>query len=519
MQEKKRYTIPSAKKNNSSRYSALLFVLLFTGIGGGLGTASFAQSSLTLDSVSVNGSNHVVLGWTLQTQAQEGFIEIHRQLPNGLYAPIMQLPLSQTHYTDTDANAQNRSWSYYLVARHPNGDNIAVSNQAHATIFLNELENFPCNRQNIFKWQNYRITTSAGTPQPLPLPFDQTEIWASFENQQWYQIGNSQTPASAFIAPAEVSGQYCYRIRTVKAGSNLSSTSNALCTDVVIPSQPSAPVLRKLSLDLAGEDLALILETDPSASHDAYVVLKQDVQNQLFLSLDTLHPVTGNVVFTESNSPSASRKQLFKVHTLDSCGFRTHISGPWETLFLEVEPLSGSENRLQWNTFEGWEVEEYVVLRADEAASSFEIIASLSSSQTQFIDPVSGAIPGSLDATYRVMALGQATASSHDTILSNIARVVRESHVFIPNAFRPGSHIADNQVFMPRFVNFTPQNYQLSIFNKWGEKIFGTSDPLQGWDGFLNGNPAPAGVYHYVLVYTSPGGGNQSKSGPLMLVR
>ncbi|MDG1477916.1 MAG: gliding motility-associated C-terminal domain-containing protein, partial [Vicingaceae bacterium] len=35
----------------------------------------------------------------------------------------------------------------------------------------------------------------------------------------------------------------------------------------------------------------------------------------------------------------------------------------------------------------------------------------------------------------------------------------------------------------------------MSIFNKWGELIFQTTNPDIGWDGTHKGSPVPDGVY------------------------
>ena len=74
--------------------------------------------------------------------------------------------------------------------------------------------------------------------------------------------------------------------------------------------------------------------------------------------------------------------------------------------------------------------------------------------------------------------------------------VINESTLYMPNIFTPnGDGIND--------VYFTPsQNiveYNLNIFNRWGQIIFSSTEPLQGWDGRFNGVFVPDGVYVYIL--------------------
>lgn len=61
---------------------------------------------------------------------------------------------------------------------------------------------------------------------------------------------------------------------------------------------------------------------------------------------------------------------------------------------------------------------------------------------------------------------------------------IREDLIYyVPNTFTPdGDHV--NQTFKPIFYSgFDPYDYQLLIFDRWGELIFESNDPDIGWDG------------------------------------
>lgn len=68
------------------------------------------------------------------------------------------------------------------------------------------------------------------------------------------------------------------------------------------------------------------------------------------------------------------------------------------------------------------------------------------------------------------------------------------------NAFTPdGDNLNDR--FRPRF-ECPPASVHFAIFNRWGDKVFETSDPdTPGWDGAVNAEPAPTDVYLWVLEY------------------
>ena len=73
---------------------------------------------------------------------------------------------------------------------------------------------------------------------------------------------------------------------------------------------------------------------------------------------------------------------------------------------------------------------------------------------------------------------------------------------FIPNAFTPFSTEGLNDVFKPVFIGDV-EDYELNIFNRWGELIFFSNETENGWDGRINGNPAQFELYIYHVRYTS----------------
>lgn len=68
----------------------------------------------------------------------------------------------------------------------------------------------------------------------------------------------------------------------------------------------------------------------------------------------------------------------------------------------------------------------------------------------------------------------------------------------IPNAFTPNGD-GLNDVFKPTALDIT--NVEFEIFNTWGERVFVTNNPQQGWDGTYKGKPSPQGAYLYKISF------------------
>lgn len=74
---------------------------------------------------------------------------------------------------------------------------------------------------------------------------------------------------------------------------------------------------------------------------------------------------------------------------------------------------------------------------------------------------------------------------------------------YVPNSFTPDGN-EFNQVFHPVFSSgIDPTEYNLKIFNRWGEIVFESNDTEVGWDGTYHGILAPEGVYTWRIEFGS----------------
>jgi gliding motility-associated-like protein len=77
---------------------------------------------------------------------------------------------------------------------------------------------------------------------------------------------------------------------------------------------------------------------------------------------------------------------------------------------------------------------------------------------------------------------------------------------YIPNSFTPDGD-QNNQVFLPIFYSgYDPSNFEMQIYNRWGEVVFETQNVLFGWDGSIGeeGLDALEGTYTYRIVFKNP---------------
>ncbi len=88
----------------------------------------------------------------------------------------------------------------------------------------------------------------------------------------------------------------------------------------------------------------------------------------------------------------------------------------------------------------------------------------------------------------------------------------------IPNAFTPNND-GFNDLFTP--IGDCPglQEYTFRVFSRWGEMVFSSESPQDGWNGLINGQPATSDVYVWVLQYEDPVNGRVERGGDVSLLR
>jgi gliding motility-associated-like protein len=89
--------------------------------------------------------------------------------------------------------------------------------------------------------------------------------------------------------------------------------------------------------------------------------------------------------------------------------------------------------------------------------------------------------------------------------------------LILPSAFTPNGD-GNNDLFRikdPFYVKF----YNMTVFGRWGEKVFESTDMHKGWDGTYNGVPATATTYVWVVSLIDAEGKSQSAKGTVVLIR
>ncbi len=98
--------------------------------------------------------------------------------------------------------------------------------------------------------------------------------------------------------------------------------------------------------------------------------------------------------------------------------------------------------------------------------------------------------------------------------------IVPDESYFLPNAFTPNFD-GKNDFFLGKGALDNLSDFSMSVRNRYGELMFYTESPHEGWDGKkqTSSTLAPDGSYVYAIRYRTARGQVRSKSGMLVLMR
>jgi gliding motility-associated-like protein len=111
--------------------------------------------------------------------------------------------------------------------------------------------------------------------------------------------------------------------------------------------------------------------------------------------------------------------------------------------------------------------------------------------------------------------------------MEDLVKVVGQKHLIFPNAFKPdqtgpsGGHYTEadesSNIFRPYWKGVV--NYNLKIFNRWGELLFESHDVYVGWDGYYKGELCKQDAYIWKVEASFTTGEKEKKAGVVTLLR
>lgn len=313
------------------------------------------------------------------------------------------------------------------------------------------------------------------------------------------------------------SNQYAYKIVARLADNISNSFSDTAHATPLYRSRVGRPVITLVTVE---NETGIRVEFDPAKWYGpapkSYTVLRSTDQF-VYTNVYTSMP-TGPFVLQQKNLNTAAVNYFYTVAVTDACDGMSPVSAVSSNVVLQASTDANGNSQLRWNRYQFWNsgVHHYEV-QQQNAAGLYLTIASTADTSMLLVSP--GAVCGAMPF-FRVVAVSNQNPSFMDpsprSSFSNTITLSSEPQIFIPNAFTPNEDQL-NGTFKGSL--YWVKDANLSIYDRWGKKLFEGNGCQSAWDGTANGNPVPEGVYVYRYKIVASTGLKYYKSGTFTLMR
>ncbi|OWY19585.1 hypothetical protein C7N43_26310 [Sphingobacteriales bacterium UPWRP_1] len=506
----------------TSNPSGTLYYYLETQCGGAVSSPSVILDTQqpvapVITSASVLNNTTVQLNWLSGVSPETAGYIIYRADENGNFIPIDTIfNAAATFYQDTGAQPDAQPEAYKIAAFDacsnvtPGPDNGIPHQTVHLSLSAND-----CSNQATISWTPYLGwgTNLAGY----------SIVQVDNNNVAIANIADVDTATTTYTYTfPDGESSACFRIVAHHSNNIDIANSNFVCANIVLPQSPDYICL--VNATVGNNDTIFLQWNIDTANPLNNLSIRRSQTDSLALTQYSQFPfgtpAPSAMTFADANADPAKYSYTYQVQHVNNCNQPTY-SGIVQTVRLRGRDQYNLTNGLDWTAFylTGATVQNYNIYRSPIGQSNFTLLATITPDVLEYEDPVTE-VEGSAGFCYRVEAVFQvACPDGFADVLSswsNIVCINQTPRIFVPNAFAPNGI---NNVFKPVILYPNADDYTMKIMNRWGEILFTTTNPDEGWDGNFKGNLAPQGVYAYVIQMKTPNGITLERKGTLMLLR
>ena len=464
------------------------------------------------DSVSILNNEFAILGWTPSTSEDALGTVIYRY-ESGIWV-IIDTVMGNTNsqYIDISYNACGSNIEYAIASI----DSCKILSPGSfqkplRPILLKNVNYDICSATNSLSWEPY-INAEPNV--------QFYEIWTSVNGNPFELVQSIDGNETTFNHVNVQNGSdYIYFVRSIFGTLTSTSCQQEIKTGNYSP--PSDLYLANSSV-MTDNTIELVIDIDITPNSCVWEIWRSEPNSinmaQLF-SFNRSDINSTPYFFSDEEANASLGFYNYRVDVYDSCNNLSIESNRQKTIYLTGNYISKTKNQLTWNNFEGYDsgLEKYFIWRYTANSANAIIIDSVDYNVTEFTDDISSISAEETVINYWIQGKenGLNNYGYNEKSNSNHISFFRETEFYMPNAFRPNGI---NTSFKPVTTSFGGTNYKFQIYNRWGQLVFETTDPTEGWDGTYNGKPYAVGSYVYLLAYESVFGQEVLKQGTVTLI-
>lgn len=453
----------------------------------------------------------VVVQWRDSPSPEVIGYVVQRTIPQ-VGTVILDTVFNTNTFLDTGADPEERRLEYFVVAIDACGNNSLVP-IAHQTMLISTTSPDTCDAGIQVSWSGYM---------PMEVVSDYV-VFASVDGGAFNEVGTVDRESTTFRYTGGNSGEtLCFRVaaRTTDGDLAFSGTS---CQTINVP-QPLRDVTALSASVTADNNVSFSWQWDPAAriaeaSLERFPVGDpgQTVSQPIPLS----QPLTILNTFLDTTALPGATDYTYRLRVTDVCGAEV-VANTTSTILVSAISTQDGGNQITWTSLQNESISgpvRYDIYRITPTGESLLNSATEPTrSLTDRPDPEeSPLVCYRVEAFYEVLL--PSGAVSAQVSVSNTVCIQPESTIYVPNVFSPVATREANRTFRPFVERELPMEYELQIFDRWGNPMFITNDPGEGWDGITRGEPAATGVYFYFFRFTRADGTVVFDEGTVTLIR
>jgi len=402
---------------------------------------------------------------------------------SGVYSPIDTIDGNSPSFLNENLNTENNSYCYRISAFDD-----CNNSSSSMTICSSPFSVSAINNENDISWTQYQ---GPG--------FQSYEILKNNVSLSTFTSSNITTLNDTDIKCGK---EDCYKLIT-HLNTGTVSESPSICVKGISNNIPTA--ISNLNSTIENNQVKILWASSISSIPKFTILKSTNGGTPETLTEVKQSPYTATINLLNSD--------CYQIEFSDSCGNKSPMSNQTCPVILSMEE-SETENILQWTPYSGFVsgLSKYIIVKSDLSGNLVKEIdagTSLSFTDTE-IDPHT-----SVGFTYYIKAIPTGTEILPFS-QSNIKTVKYEIQIFTPTAFTPDKD-GINDIFVPKGKFFT--EFEMTVFNRWGEIVFHSSDINNGWDGFYKGDVAKQDSYAYLIKAKDNRGREKVYKGTVTLLR
>lgn len=455
-------------------------------------------------SVTVAGvppNEYTTLVWASSTAIDVDGYYIYREnsfgspIPVDISSGVGSTTIDMDGTTSTNSSAPGVASETYRIASFDFCTNTSNSGLPQKTIYL-EAKLDACNGVTKLNWNKY-INWPAGV--------DKYELYVNSGTGFSLLATLTANDTSYVHFPLIQSVIYTYYIKAIDGSGFRFSKSNASTITADVPIRPSFLYLKYATV-VDNRTINIMFKHDSLADISKYIIMRSDNLGDTFDAIKEIsfNALTSYMSYTDTaNCLTFKKSYVYKILAIDKCDQPSYFSDNIaRTIFLQANPELNMKNIVTWTDYEVWNggVRSYKVFRGFQSVFSDIPAATIPFGENLYEDDIANRISKDGEYCYYVQAYqGLDTVFFFaDSSRSNKVCIKQEKTFYLPNAFQPDGI---NKTFKPYDTFLNTNNYVFRIFNKWGERIFETTEPTTGWDGSINGKEGRMDVYIYYITF------------------